>query len=169
MRADLVALIARLNDIIARETVLLEALDLRQAAALVGDKLAALQALQAACKAARNESPADAGDDGVRRSADDDALRRSADDEALRRSADDEALRRSADDEALRRSVALLEQLSETNRAAIERGLALQMRLIETIATAVPRARAAQAPTYRYNGSQMPPRPPEAFAFVSRM
>jgi hypothetical protein len=142
MRADLVALIARLNDIIARETVLLEALDLRQAAALVGDKLAALQALQAACKAARNESPADAGDDGVRRSADDDALRR---------------------------SVALLEQLSETNRAAIERGLALQMRLIETIATAVPRARAAQAPTYRYNGSQMPPRPPEAFAFVSRM
>ncbi len=133
MGADLVELIASLNDIIARETVLLEALDLRQAAALVGDKLRALQALQAACAEVRKGAPPDVEDD------------------------------------ALRGSIALLERLSETNRSAIERGLALQMRLIQTIATAVPRARAEQAPIYRHNGSQVPPRPPEAFAFLSRM
>ena len=43
------------------------------------------------------------------------------------------------------------------------------MRLIETIAQAVPRGRAAEAPVYQPDGSQVPARPPEAYAFMSRM
>jgi hypothetical protein len=71
--------------------------------------------------------------------------------------------------EALRESVQRMAVLATANRAAIERGLALQMRLIEAIAQAVPRARATEAPVYQPDGSQAPARPPEAFAFLSRM
>jgi hypothetical protein len=69
----------------------------------------------------------------------------------------------------LRESLQRLAVLGTANRAAIERSLALQMRLIQTIAQAVPRARAAEAPFYQPNGSQVPGRPPEAYAFLSRM
>ncbi len=129
MNDTLVGLIARLNDIIARENALLEALDLRRAGALVAEKLGAQKALQAACAELGADQP----------------------------------------DDALRSAIQLLDRLSAANREALERGLTLQMRLIQTIATAVPRARAAQAPIYQPNGSQLPPRPPAAFAFLSRM
>lgn len=69
----------------------------------------------------------------------------------------------------LRASMHRLLELGQANRAALERGLALQIRLIQTIAQAVPRARALDAPVYQPNGSQLPPRPPEAYAFLSRM
>ena len=62
-----------------------------------------------------------------------------------------------------------MQTLAEMNRTAIERGVALQMRVIQAIATAVPRARAAEAPVYQPDGSKAPPRPPEAYAFLSRM
>jgi hypothetical protein len=71
--------------------------------------------------------------------------------------------------ERLRESMHRLLELGQANRAALERGLALQIRLIQTIAQAVPRARALDAPVYQPNGSQLPPRPPEAYAFLSRM
>jgi phage FluMu protein gp41 len=71
--------------------------------------------------------------------------------------------------EALRTSVRRLAELGEANRAAIERGLALQMQLIQTIAQAVPRGRAAEAPVYQPDGTQVPSRPLDAFAFLSRM
>jgi hypothetical protein len=73
------------------------------------------------------------------------------------------------DAERLRDSLHRLTELGLTNRVALERGLALQTRLIQTIAQAVPRARALEAPVYQPNGSQRPPRPPEAYAFLSRM
>jgi hypothetical protein len=132
----LIDLIARLSDIIARETLLLDALELPKAGALVGEKLSALKALQAAYM--ELEQSADKPDDAEREA-------------------------------ALGSAIQLLERLGEANRAAIERGLALQMRLIQTIVQAVPRARAAQAPVYQHDGRQLPPRPPEAFAFLSRM
>ena len=69
----------------------------------------------------------------------------------------------------LRGSVERMQTLAEANRAAIERGVALQMRVVQAIATAVPRARAAEAPVYQPDGSKAPPRPPEAYAFLSRM
>ena len=69
----------------------------------------------------------------------------------------------------LRDSVQRLSELGEANRIALEQGLALQMRLIQAIACAVPRARAIEAPIYQPDGSQVPPRPPEAYAFLSRM
>ncbi|HET6307194.1 MAG TPA: hypothetical protein VFG12_08410 [Rhodopila sp.] len=71
--------------------------------------------------------------------------------------------------EKLQDSMRRLASLSVHNRTAIERGLALQTRLIQTIAQAVPRARAQQAPVYQRNGTQLPPRPPEAFTFRSRI
>lgn len=71
--------------------------------------------------------------------------------------------------EILRASVRRLMTLADTNRTAIERGLALQMRLIQTIAQAVPRARALEAPIYQPDGTQAPPRPADAYAFLSRM
>ena len=71
--------------------------------------------------------------------------------------------------EALQTAIESLQQASEMNRIAIEHGLALQMRLIQTIAHAVPRALAELAPIYQQDGSQAPPRPPEAFAFLSQM
>ena len=74
-----------------------------------------------------------------------------------------------AEPELLRASVLRMSELAETNRAAIERGLALQTRLIAAIAEAVPRARAAEAPIYQPDGSKVAGRPPEAFAFLSRM
>ena len=40
---------------------------------------------------------------------------------------------------------------------------------IQAIAAAVPRARAVEAPVYQPDGSKTPPRPPEAYAFLSRM
>lgn len=73
------------------------------------------------------------------------------------------------DTERLRESMHRLLELGQANRAALERGLALQIRLIQTIAQAVPRARALNAPVYQPNGSQLPPRPPDAYAFMSRM
>jgi len=75
----------------------------------------------------------------------------------------------SAEAERLRESLQRLAVLGNANRAAIERGLALQMRLMQTIAQAVPRARALEAPIYQPDGSQVPGRPPEAYAFLSRM
>jgi len=71
--------------------------------------------------------------------------------------------------DTLRTSIHRMAILAEANRRAIERGLGLQMRLIEAIARAVPRARATLAPVYQADGSQLPPRPPEAYAFLSRM
>ena len=73
------------------------------------------------------------------------------------------------EDAALRDSVQRMTACAEANRAAIERGVALQMRVVQAIAAAVPRARATEAPVYQPNGSQLPPRPPEAYAFLSRM
>jgi hypothetical protein len=73
------------------------------------------------------------------------------------------------DAENLRECVARLMQLGQENRERLERGLALQTRLIQTIAQAVPRARASDGPLYQSNGSQTPPRPPEAYAFLSQM
>ena len=136
MVESLTDLIERLADVMARETLLLEALELPKAGLLVGEKLLALRALQTAFVAAapsREKARPVGGDDG------------------------------------LRNAVALLERLSDANRTAIERSLALQMRLIQTIVQAVPRARAAHAPVYQQDGSQLPPRPPEAFAFLSQM
>jgi hypothetical protein len=71
--------------------------------------------------------------------------------------------------EALRASVQRMSALAEANEIAVEQGLAVQMRLIQTIAQTVPRARATEAPVYQPNGSQVPPRPPEAYAFLQRM
>ncbi len=73
------------------------------------------------------------------------------------------------DGAALRSSVRHMAELAEANRAAIERGLAVQMRLVEAIAQAVPRARADEAPVYQPDGSRVPGKPPEAFAFLSQM
>jgi hypothetical protein len=73
------------------------------------------------------------------------------------------------DTERFRESLQRLATLGAANRTAIEHGLALQMRVIQTIAQAVPRALALEAPIYQPDGRQMPPRPPEAYAFLSRM
>jgi hypothetical protein len=70
---------------------------------------------------------------------------------------------------ALRRSVRHMADQADANRVAIERGLAVQMRLVEAIAQAVPRARATEAPIYQPDGSKVPAKPPEAFAFLSQM
>lgn len=69
----------------------------------------------------------------------------------------------------LRASLHRLCTLAEGNRVAIERGLATQLQVIQAIARAVPKARAGEAPIYQPNGSKAPPRPPEAYAFLSRM
>ena len=69
----------------------------------------------------------------------------------------------------LRDSAQRMADAASANQAAIERGLALQMQLIQVIAQAVPRARAVEAPVYQPDGSQVPPRPPDAYAFLSRM
>ena len=70
---------------------------------------------------------------------------------------------------ALRESLARMTAVAEANRVAVERGVALQMRVIQAIATAVPRARAVEAPVYQPDGSKLPARPPEAYAFLTRM
>ena len=70
---------------------------------------------------------------------------------------------------ALRERAQLLAELGEANRQAIERGLALQTQLIKTIAQAVPKARAAEAPNYQPDGSKVPARPPEFYAFRRQM
>lgn len=70
---------------------------------------------------------------------------------------------------ALGAGLARMTAVAEANRVAIERGVALQMRVVQAIATAVPRARAVEAPIYQPDGSKMPARPPEAYAFLSRM
>lgn len=69
----------------------------------------------------------------------------------------------------LRASLHRLCTLTEANRVAIERGLATQLQVIQAIARAVPKARASEAPIYQPDGSKAPPRPPEAYAFLSRM
>ncbi len=74
-----------------------------------------------------------------------------------------------AENAALRAAAERLDQLTKANTVLIERGLELQMRLMRTIARAVPLARAADAPVYQANGSQLPPRPPQAYAFESKM
>jgi phage FluMu protein gp41 len=133
MTEDLIEITDRLNQVLAEENALLDALDLPAATGLLLRKRDAVAALQGslATAAAADLSPEDA--------------------------------------ERLRDSMQRLTELGEANRTAIERGLALQMRLIQTIAQAVPRARAQEAPVYQPNGSQLPPRPPEAYAFLSRM
>ncbi len=134
MTEALVDLTERLNQVLAEENSLLDALDLPGATALLSRKREAVCALQAAL-ASNNTS----------------------------------SLELSVEADMLRESLQRLATLGEANRSAIERSLALQMRLIQAIAEAVPRARAMDAPIYQPNGSQVPPRPPEAYAFLSRM
>ena len=69
----------------------------------------------------------------------------------------------------LERAFCRLRTLADDNGIALERALAAQMQVIETIARAVPDARATQAPIYQPDGSKTPPRPPQAYAFASRM
>lgn len=69
----------------------------------------------------------------------------------------------------LRGSLSRLQDRAEANRAALERGLGVQLQLIDAIARAVPQARANQAPIYQPNGSKIPQRPPDAYAFLSQM
>jgi hypothetical protein len=135
MKTKLLKLVHELSEITARETKLLDALDLPRAGAMVTEKFDALRALQ----------------------------------DAYREIAENSEAKAAADDTALREAIETLERRGDANRAAIERGLNLQMRLIQTIVRAVPRARAAAAPVYRADGSQLPPRPPEAYTFVARM
>lgn len=71
--------------------------------------------------------------------------------------------------DALRGRAQRLTELGEANRQAIERGLALQTQLIQTIAQAVPKARAGEAPVYQADGTKIPPRPPESYAFQRQM
>ena len=128
-----------LNGVLAEENALLNALDLPAAVKLLDRKRDAVAALQNTLA-------------GWKAAAELNAPELSAEDA-----------------EKLQDSMQRLAALSHENRAAIERGLALQTRLIQTIARAVPRARAQQAPIYQPNGTQLPPRPPEAYAFRSRM
>ena len=128
-----------LNDVLAEENALLDALDLPAAVGLLDRKRDAVAALQNTLA-------------GWKPAAELNAPELSAEDA-----------------EKLQDSMRRLAALSHENRAAIERGLALQTRLIQTIAQAVPRARAQEAPIYQPNGTQLPPRPPEAYAFRSRM
>jgi hypothetical protein len=132
---ELVDLTEHMNQILAEENALLDALDLPAAGALLARKREAVRALQAALVSGRAATSAEL----------------------------------SVEAERLRESLQRLAVLGEANRAAIERGLALQMRLMQTIAQAVPRARASEAPVYQPDGSQVPGRPPEAYAFLSRM
>jgi hypothetical protein len=135
MIENLVALTERVNQVLAEENALLDALDLPGATALLARKREAVAALQAAIASGGTTTSADISDEA----------------------------------DKLRVSLQRLASLGEANRAAIERGLSLQMRLIQTIAQAVPRARAQDAPVYQQNGSQLPARPPEAYAFLSQM
>lgn len=139
MNETLIEATDALNDVLAEENALLDALDLPAAVGLLDRKRDAVAALQ---NTLAGWTPA----------AERDAPELSAE-----------------DTEKLQDSMRRLAALSHANRAAIERGLALQTRLIQTIAQAVPRARAQQAPIYQPNGTQLPPRPPEAYAFRSRM
>jgi hypothetical protein len=132
---NLVALTERLNQVLAEENALLDALDLPGATALLTRKREAVAALQAAIASIGNTTSSEISDEA----------------------------------EKLRVSLQRLASLGEANRTAIERSLTLQMRLIQIIAQAVPRARAQEAPVYQPNGSQLPARPPEAYAFLSRM
>jgi len=134
MTESLIALTERLNQVLAEENALLDALDLPGATALLTRKRDAVAALQGAISSGYTTSA-----------------------------------ELSVEAEKLRASLQRLASLGEANRTAIERGLELQMRLIQTIAQAVPRARALEAPVYQPNGSQLPARPPEAYAFLSRM
>jgi hypothetical protein len=131
---DLCDVTERLNEVLAEENALLDALDLPGATALLTRKREAVAALQSLL----------AG--GIATS-----------------------LELSDEAEKLRHSLQRLALLGEANRTAIERGLSLQMRLMQTIAQAVPRARALEAPVYQPNGSKIASRPPEAYAFLSRM
>jgi hypothetical protein len=144
MHEELIELTDTLNGVLAEENALLDALDLPAAVGLLDrkrDAVAALQDTLAGWKSGAGLGGADLS--GTELSAE--------------------------DAEKLQDSMHRLATLSHENRAAIERGLALQTRLIQTIAQAVPRARAQEAPVYQPNGTQLPPRPPEAYAFRSRM
>jgi hypothetical protein len=66
-------------------------------------------------------------------------------------------------------SKAALQAQAEANQAALLRSLDLQNRLMQTIAKAIPAGRAEEAPAYQLDGKKMPARPPEAYAFQSRM
>jgi hypothetical protein len=158
MHRDLIESTELLSDVLAEENALLNALDLAGAVKLLDRKRNAVAALQntlASWKAAEPVAaePIAAQSGGTEADA----------------AEPGEAAPNRGDAEKLQDSMQRLAVLSRENRAAIERGLALQTRLIQTIAQAVPRARAQQAPVYQSNGTQLPARPPEAFAFRSRM
>jgi hypothetical protein len=139
MHDDLINATEALNGVLAEETALLNALDLPAAVALLDRKRDAVAALANTLAGWKAAAQASAPE-------------------------------LSADDaENLQASMQRLADLSGENRTAIERGLSLQTRLIQTIAQTVPRARAQEAPIYQPNGTQLPPRPPEAYAFRSRM
>jgi hypothetical protein len=139
MHEALIEMTDTLNGVLAEENALLDALDLPAAVGLLDRKRDAVAALQDTLAGWKSG----AGESGAELSAE--------------------------DAEKLQDSMRRLAVLSRENRMAIERGLALQTRLIQTIAQAVPRARAQEAPVYQPNGTQLPPRPPEAYAFRSRM
>ena len=139
MHEALIEMTDTLNGVLAEENALLDALDLPAAVGLLDRKRDAVAALQDTLAGWKSG----AGESGADLSAE--------------------------DAEKLQDSMRRLAVLSRENRTAIERGLALQTRLIQTIAQAVPRARAQEAPVYQPNGTQLPPRPPEAYAFRSRM
>lgn len=130
----LVVVTDRLNAVMADETALLEAFNLREAGGLLDSKRAAVLALQ----------------------------------RLLAKGTDLAGLPEEERDQA-QASLGRLRDLADANRAAIERGLAAQMQLIQAIAQAVPKARADQSPVYKPDGRNSPPRPPEAYAFLSRM
>jgi hypothetical protein len=153
MTERLTDLADRLGQVLAEETALLNALDLAAAGGLLARKRDAVAALQAALAGDGGAAALEAQGNGIR------------EDGTQGNGIAGDAART----DTLRRSVQRVAALAEANRSAIERGLALQMRLIEAIARAVPRARATEAPIYQPNGSQSPPRPPEAYAFLSRM
>jgi hypothetical protein len=159
MHEALIAATDRLNGVLAEENALLDALDLKAAVALLGrkrDAVAALQNTLAGWKPAAEPNAAEPNAEDP-----------NAEDPNAGETITGET--GTGDAEKLQDSMRRLAALSHQNRVAIERGLALQTRLIQTIARAVPRARAQEAPVYQPNGTQLPPRPPEAYAFRSRM
>ena len=71
--------------------------------------------------------------------------------------------------DALKWQAEVLGDLAEANRLAIERAIILQTEVIQTIANAVPKGRATEAPSYQPDGSKVPSRPFEPYAFNGQM
>jgi hypothetical protein len=164
MHEALIAATDVLNGVLAEENALLDALDLKAAVALLGrkrDAVAALQNTLAGWKPAAEPNAEKPNAEEMN------AGEPAAGEPTVGEPTVGEPNPQGA--EKLQDSMRRLAALSHENRVAIERGLALQTRLIQTIARAVPRARAQEAPVYQPNGTQLPPRPPEAYAFRSRM